>query len=277
MYRLFRYLFVASALIAISAGSLHAKPKAKYVIYFIGDGMGLNQVLGGSILASQLAGDKDGYMAFPFLEFPVKTYATSRASNTYITDSAASGTALATGEKTNSGMVGVLSDGETPVTSIAFDAKKAGYKVGIASNVGVNHATPASFYAHDKSRDHYYAIGLQLPESGFDFFAGSNFLTDQRGTEKPLLKTVARDAGYTVAFGVDQYNALKSKSSKMVLFQADSTSTDVAYRIDRKPNDLTLSQITSSAIEFLTKENDKGFFLMIEAGRIDFEIGRAHV
>ncbi|MGE4568835.1 MAG: alkaline phosphatase [Bacteroidales bacterium] len=262
--------FLIFALAVCTLGSASAKPKVKYVFYFIGDGMGLNQVLGGSIFASQLEGDKDGYALFPFLEFPVKTYATNRAANTYVTDSAASGTALSTGEKTNNGMIGVLNDGETPVTSVAFDAKKAGVKVGITSNVGVNHATPAAFYAHDKDRGHFYAIGKQLPESGFDFFAGSNFLTDQKDDSLPLLKTVAREAGYTVAFGVDQYNAMKEKTAKMVLFQADSLNSDVPYRIDRKPGDLTLSQITSSAVDFLTNGNDKGFFLMVEGGRIDF-------
>lgn len=267
--KIFYKFFLVFALAIFSMGSASAKPRVKYVFYFIGDGMGLNQVLGGSVFASQLAGNKDGYSLFPFLQFPVKTYATNRAANSYVTDSAASGTALASGEKTKNGMIGVLSDGETPVTSLAFEAKNAGVKVGVTSNVGVNHATPASFYAHDKSRDHYYAIGQQLPKSGFDFFAGSNFLTDQKGDSLPLLKTIAREAGYTVAFGVEQYNALKSKSAKMVLFQADSTSSDVPYRIDRKAGDLTLSQITTSAVNFLTSGDDKGFFLMVEGGKID--------
>ncbi|MDD4031678.1 MAG: alkaline phosphatase [Bacteroidales bacterium] len=269
MNRYAKYFLLGLALIFISAGSLSAKPKAKYVFYFIGDGMGLNEVLGASIYASQMEGIEDGYKAFSFTQFPVVTIATNRSSFSYITDSSAAGTALASGEKTGNGMIGVKSDGTTPVNSIAYYAKQAGYKVGITSNVGVNHATPGSFYGHDKSRNSYYNIGLQLPESHFDFFAGSNFLTDQKDPGKPLLPAVARKAGYTVAYGVDQYQKLKDKTSKMILFQSDSTKTDVPYRIDRKPGDLSLSQITECAVDFLSKDNNKGFFLMVEGGKID--------
>ncbi len=270
MKRFFSFLLFSGVFMVLCAGELAAKSKAKYVFYFIGDGMGLNQVLGGSVYAQQLEGKSEGYKDFSFTRFPVRTYVTSYSLSGYVTDSAAGGTALASGEKTNNGMIGVTPrNGETPAYSIAYYAKQAGYKVGVASNVGVNHATPASFFAHHRDRNEYYAIGLQLPDSQFDFFAGSNFLTDSKSRELTPLKTIARQAGYAVAFGVDRYEALKGKASKMILFQADSMKSDVPYRIDRKTGDLTLSQITEKAIDFLARDNKKGFFLMVEGGKID--------
>lgn len=83
-----------------------------------------------------------------FMQFPYTTIATTYSATNSVTDSAASGTALATGKKTQNGTLGLLKDEKTMVSSIATWAKNAGHKVGIATSVSVNHATPAAFYAH---------------------------------------------------------------------------------------------------------------------------------
>ncbi len=258
-------------MLLLMAGTLSAKPQAKYVFYFIGDGMGINQVLGAEIFRAVQKGDSLGYDRFAFSKFPVNTFATNKSASTYVTDSSAAGTALATGYKTNNSMLGVLPDGKTPVYSVATFAKKAGYKVGITSTVGVNHATPGAFYGHNERRTAYYEIGEQLTESGFDFFGAGGFLGESKNpSEKPYLKTLARDAGYTIAWGVDDYGKYKSSADKMILFQKDSTATELPFAIDRKADDLTLAQITDCAIDFLSKDNRKGFFLMVEGGKIDY-------
>lgn len=260
-----------AAMLLFSAGALSAKTQPKYVFYFIGDGMGLNQVLGAEIYKANADGKSLEYELFSFAEFPVNTYATSKSALTYVTDSSAAGTALASGHKTVNSMLGVKEDGVTPVNSIAYYAKKAGYKVGVTSTVGVNHATPGSFYGHNKSRSAYYEIGLQLAESDFDFFGAGGFLGEvEDSAEKPSLANVARKAGYTVAWGKEQYDRTKGAAEKMILFQEDSTATSLPYAIDRKEGDLTLAQIVESAIEFLSKDNKKGFFLMAEGGMIDY-------
>ena len=262
--------YILATMLLFSAGALSAKNAPKYVFYFIGDGMGLNQVLGAEIYQANADGKTLEYDRFAFSEFPVNTYATSKSASTYITDSSAAGTALATGHKTVNSMLGVKADGVTPVNSIAYYANKAGYKVGIASSVGVNHATPASFYGHNKSRSAYYELGLQLTESDFDFFGAGGFLGEVKDSaEKPSLANVARKAGYTIAWGKEQYEQKKGGAEKMILFQHDSTATSLPYYVDKKESDLTLSQITESAIEFLSKDNKKGFFLMVEGGMID--------
>ena len=263
--------YLLAIVFMLTAGMLSARQQAKYVFYFIGDGMGINQVLGAEIYRANLQGKSLDYDRFSFSEFPVNTFATNKSASSYVTDSSAAGTALASGHKTDNDMLGVLPDGVTPVNSIAYYAKKAGRKVGIASTVGINHATPAAFYGHNKSRDAYYEIGLQLAESNYDFFAAGGFLGESKDPEKmPYLKSVARDAGYTIAWGKEQYDKLKDSASKMILFQKDSLADSIPYAIDRDDSDLTLAQITESAIEFLMKDNAKGFFLMVEGGKIDY-------
>ena len=142
----------------------------KYVFYFIGDGMGLNQVVATQYYLRSCEGEL-GITPLCFTQFPYTGIATSYSASSDVTDSAAGGTALATGHKTYNGAIGVAADA-TPVASIAEKAHRYGAKVGVATSVTINHATPASFYAHQKSRNDYYEIGAQLPASGFEFFAG---------------------------------------------------------------------------------------------------------
>src|SRR3712207_9518239 len=82
----------------------------------------------------------------------------------------------------------------------------------------------------------------------------------------------SEEAGYTVARGYNDYKNKASKAEKMILIQEEGASPScLPYAIDRKPGDLTLAQITESAIDFLTKDNKKGFFLMVEGGKIRSE------
>ena len=131
----------------------------KYVFYFIGDGMGLNQVVATEYYMRSCKGEL-GITPLGFAQFPYTGIATSYSGDSDVTDSAAGGTALASGKKTYNGAIGVDMEGN-PVTSIAEMAHQKGVKVGIATSVTINHATPASFYAHQRSRNDYYEIGAQ--------------------------------------------------------------------------------------------------------------------
>ena len=108
-------------------------------------------------------------------QFPYKASTRTSAANAVITDSAAAGTAIACGEKTNNGRIGMAPDGKTKLESVAYVAQKAGKKVGIITSVTINHATPAAFYASVAARGSYYAIGLQALASGFAVLGGSGF------------------------------------------------------------------------------------------------------
>ena len=170
----FAYLLI----VAMLALNLQAQ-QAKYVFYFIGDGMGVNQVNGTEMYLAANQG-RIGYEPLLFASFPVATVAATYSTSNPITDSAAAGTALATGVKTYNGAIG-LNDNKDRITTIAEMAKAAGKKVGVTTTVSVDHATPASFYAHQERRQMYYEIATDLSKSDFDFFGGSGSSTGATG------------------------------------------------------------------------------------------------
>lgn len=246
--------------------------QAKYVFYFIGDGMGVNQVNGTEMYLAEQEG-RIGVKPLLFTTFPVASVATTFSATNSITDSSAAGTALATGEKTYNGAIG-MDDEKNVLQTVAEKAKKAGKKVGITTSVSVDHATPAAFYAHQPNRSMYYEIALDIPKAGFDFHAGGGFLKPATTADKkaaPSIFPIIEEAGYTIARGLDEYKAKAADAKKMILIQKEGAQPScLPYAIDRKEGDLTLAEITESAISFLTKGSNKGFFLMVEGGKIDW-------
>ena len=266
MKRLMYVLFF----VLLTSGMAYAQ-QAKYVFYFIGDGMGVNQVNGTEMYLAEQEG-RIGVKPLLFTSFPVASMATTFSATNSVTDSSAAGTALATGAKTYNGAIG-MDDNKSVLQSVAERAQKSGKKVGVTTSVSVDHATPAAFYAHQPDRGMYYEIALDLPKAGFDFYAGGGFLkptTTADKKEAPSIFPIFEEAGYTVARGLDEYKSKSAQADKMILIQKDGASpSSLPYAIDRKEGDMTLAQITESAISFLTKDRDKGFFLMVEGGKID--------
>lgn len=249
---------------------LMGENKPKYVFYFIGDGMGFNHVSLAEYYNGYLNGNF-GPLPISFSEFPVLGMATTFSATNLITDSAAGGTALATGEKTKNGAIGVNADCSQSLESIAYKIHDEGYKVGISSTVGLNHATPAAFYGHNCSRSNYYDIALEIGSSGFEFFGGGGII-DYKGkdnSEKSIYKIIKKE-GYDVIFGLDKWNKRCPKSEK-VFFTHDNDPkvNSFPYAIDQKEGDMTHADIVSAGIEFLYNE-EKGFFFMSEGGRIDW-------
>ena len=198
---------LAFALLAVFILPTQAQ-QPKYVFYFIGDGMGVNQVLGTEMYQSELKGEI-GVTPLLFTQFPYATVAHTFSASNGVTDSAAAGTALATGNKTKNGAIGVNKD-MAEVSSVAVWAKNNGYKVGVSTSVSIDHATPASFYAHENSRNNSYQIGLDLIESNFDFYAGSDFVNPNNKNAKDgktyeSLYDLTAKAGYTLARGYKDY------------------------------------------------------------------------
>lgn len=264
-------LFVAVAIMAVSCTG---DKQAKYVFYFIGDGMGFSHIsLTEGYKATAEA--KIGNEPLCFSQFPVMGMATSYSANKYITCSSAAGTALATGSKTNNGMLGTAPDSSN-LTAISYKIHNAGFPVGITTSVTIDHATPGSFFANSSARSDYYSIGEQLATSGFEFFGGGGFYgaKDKREAEKSLYDLAAEN-GYSIAYGVDEYAKAKERakaadgSQKMILFQKmEKRNNDLPYVLEREEGDLELPQVVGKAIDFL--DNSKGFFLMVEGGKIDW-------
>lgn len=269
-YFLAQILLIISVLFVFSCQSETKKSKhPKYIFYLIGDGMGLAQISATEAYLSELEG-KVGGVNLPFTQFPASGFITTFSANRGITCSSAAGTALAIGTKTRNTMLGLAPD-STQLKSIAIKFKEAGYKVGITTSVGVNHATPAAFYGHQTNRNNHYEIGLELPATNFDFFAGASML-DHKGKEKDKksLYDIIEENGYGVARGIHQYDSVLNISNKILWVEKPDTLEALSYAIDRKGGELTLPVIVEKAIEFLSKDNDKGFFLMIEGGEIDW-------
>lgn len=131
-----------------------AQSQVKYVFYFIGDGMGVNQV---NVTETYLAALKGriGFEPILMSSLPVVGLVNTYSGTNGVTDSAAGGTALATGSKTKNGALGLTVDLQNDVQSVASWAKDTGAAVGVATSVAVDHATPAAFYAHVPKRQMY--------------------------------------------------------------------------------------------------------------------------
>lgn len=260
-------LIMAMMLLVFTAS---AKKGPKYVFYFIGDGMGTNQVMGVQYYLQDIEGQY-GYKPLCFTQFPYAGLVVTYSASSDVTDSSAAGTALASGQKTDNNVLGLLPDRETPVVTIAEMAHKKGIRVAIGTSCSIDHATPGSFYGHTRHRNMYHQIGNQLSESGFEFFGGAEFRQPTASDDSDEGNYVlAEKAGYTVVRGFDEYKEKAGSTDKIILFDKESKSDHaLAYSIDQKEGDLKLAEITEAAIDFMMKDPKKGFFMMMEGGRID--------
>ena len=275
-----RRIFALVFLLVFASG-LGAAPK--YIFLFIGDGFGSVQANAAGAYLAATSG-RPGVAPLAMDSLPVYGTATTFAENRLITDSAAAGTALATGRKTFVNRISTAADGVTPLRTVAEAAHGRGMKVGIVTTVSVDHATPAVFYSHRKDRDMYYEISLDLSASGFEYFAGGPFLSpkgDPQGDATALRtglgsapasgtmpdsRSVAVSRGYRFAATRAEFDALRAGDSRIVAVAAGGDT--VPYAIDRSASDMTLALYTKKGIELLAGE--RGFFMMVEGGKIDW-------
>lgn len=238
----------------------------KYIFYFIGDGMGPSHVLGTELYLGELQGTIGRPHKLCFTQFPESAFVTTYSATNGVTDSAASGTALSTGCKTYNAAIGVGKD-SLNVYSVAADLSEKGMAIGVATTVPINHATPAAFYAHNISRHNYDSIAPWMLRAGYDFYAGG----DIKGSNetRSMVYGNTEKMGYTISRGYNDFCNKAGSAQKMMLFQ-ENVATELPYAINRTKNDLTLAQITAAGIEFLEKKSKKGFFMMIEGGKIDY-------
>lgn len=269
--RFFTSLFLIFALLStITAQEWQRRgqmPAPKFVFLFIGDGMGLNQVSMAEAYLSTIKGEIANESVL-FTKFPILGTATTYSANSYITCSSAAGTALSTGFKTNNGVLGIDPQGNK-LQSITYKIHEAGIPIGIASSVTIDHATPAAFYASSSSRNSYYDIATQIPQTGFEFFGGGSFI-EPTGKDKDQKEIygILEEGGYVIARGLKEYNIKKKDSKKLILFQEEGKESDLPYAIDREGNDMALAHVVAAAIDYLY--GTKGFFIMAEGGKIDW-------
>jgi len=259
----------------------------KYVFLFIGDGMSYPQFQATADYLGAMGMDEDEYfMAQPslddnegavldgpsalnFMNFSAEGTAVTYDSNSFAPDSASTATSISTGHKTYSGSINV---DETATVSYETITEKVhdqlGMKVGIISSVNLNHATPAAFYAHQASRNDYYEIGLELVDSGFEYFAGGGLkkTTGSDGDQENLYDLAAA-AGYTVVN--TQADAEAVTDGPVIIIDENLSDSDaMEYEIDRTDDMWSLADYVEKGIEVL--DNDNGFFMMCEGGKIDW-------
>ena len=179
----------------------------KYVFLFIGDGMSYPQIQATAYFnGAQQRGEESTIERVSFMDFPVIGSQYTYDSTSFCPDSASTATSIASGRKTASGVINVSPDASERFETIAEKLKRQlGYKVGVLTSVNLNHAMPAAFYAHQRSRKNYCEIGQELIASGFDYFAGGGLLNPTGASDNRIdLYEAARDAGYEVARTYDE-------------------------------------------------------------------------
>ena len=285
-------LMAGALALSATVGGVTAKADAaspKYVFLFIGDGMSYPQFQAASDYLGALADNDeeqalpsvkyddrngavlDGPKALNFMNFPVAGSAVTYDACSFAPDSASTATSIATGRKTYSGMINVDITGAEEFETIAEKLHgQQGYKIGIISSVNLNHATPAAFYAHQASRNNYYEIGQELVDSGFEYFAGGG-LKKVTGPNKDQesLYDLAEAAGYKVTFTQEEAQAVTAQDEKVILIDEHLADSDaMAYDMDRQEEQWALADYVAKGIEVLN--NDTGFFMMCEGGKIDW-------
>jgi len=253
----------------------------KYVFVFIGDGMSSPQInITEAALNDPVFKLKSvGIGELNLRKLPVTGMQTTYAEDRYITGSAASGTALATGQKTTIGTISMNGDHSEDIKTIAEMSRDKGMKVGVISSVSIDHATPACFYAHNESRNNYQEIGQDLINSEFDYFAGGN-VRFNKYTDYTLddFKSDAEAKGYSYVSSRSDFNALDNNSGKVIAtlkslqtFTGDGSAMPYAIDLDEQSGEddkITLAEFTQKGIDILDNEN--GFFMMVEGGKIDW-------
>ncbi len=235
----------------------YAQPK--YVFLFIGDGMGAAQ-----IQHAEFEAKKNGD-TLCFETFPVVGMIKTSSANRKVTCSSAAGTALATGNKTNNNVLGLSPDYTIKYRKITQDMKRAGYQIGIATSVSLDHATPAAFYATAKSREDYYEIASQIPATRFDYFAGAGFI-ESAPDSLTSLETIFKKGKYHVSHTIEE--CLASKNRYNILIQPTGKSVyNIPYFIKKEKNDFTLEALTATGI---ARFGTRPYFFMVESGLIDW-------
>jgi alkaline phosphatase len=280
------FVMVLSVMFLFMATTAMAGP-AKYVFFFLGDGMSSTQIQateaylttvngGSATLATDLLKPEN---RLNMSKMPIMGMQTTYDAHALMTDSASSATAFACGLKTLSGVIGMDEEKTISYKSIAQLAHENGKKVGVISSVSIDHATPAAYYASIENRGYMNNIATQLANTGYEFFGGGGFASPEGpkrdGDTANNIWNLLSANGYEVRNTRATIMNLKANPRDKVVcinpFLQDASA--MPYDIDRinnYPNNLSLAEMTEVAIANLYEKKGKGFFIMVEGGKIDW-------
>lgn len=267
--------------LAVSISAQEATKPAKYVFFFIGDGMGGPQI---SATQYYLGTKENPDAAVPtpanlsFTTFQNVGLMTTYDATSFCPDSASTASSMAAGQKTLSGVINYDVNKEHTFKLVTEYAKEAGMKVGVLSSVSLDHATPAAFYAKVPSRNSYYDIAVQgMTGTTLDLLAGGGFKQPTgKAKDQRDVYEIAKENGFTFINDNEGIRALSPESGERVLIHLPDLAGSAAmqYEIDRRrlvaegEDSISLAELTQSAINYLM--NDKGFFMMVEGGKLDW-------
>lgn len=228
-------------------------PLARNIILFIGDGMGVSQVSASHFFKKGPV-NFDRFNRIGLIKTP--------SSSHKITDSAAGATAFSAGVKSYNGAIGVDSDSVPQPTVLEILSRK-GFATGVIATSSITHATPASFYAHVKSRNMHQEIASQLVSSDVDFFAGGGLNFFENGEDSVNYLDSLTQYGFEWDTATLKISQLQEDHKYGFLLAPDGMPKILDGRGD------FLSEATRMAIEYLSQDPD-GFFLMVEGSQIDW-------
>ncbi len=247
-----------------SFGPVGSIPKS--VILLVGDGLG-PQEIGLYLDVQDALGEGETALGKAIASGRLSVLRTGSANST-VTDSAAAATEMATGVSTSNGRIGLDREGNS-VRSCLEDARDSGRMTALVTTTRLTHATPASFVAHVASRDDELTIARQMISSGVDVLLGGGSKYFLGGLGGQSLGAEISAEGYQLVRTASELRAAPTEGRLLGLFAA----SDLPYRVDRdgdlgEPQQVPgLPQLTESALDRLDPQ--RGFFLMIEGGRID--------
>lgn len=255
-FRHIRSFCLIFALLLTVAASAQTDIKPRNIIFLIGDGMGIAHITAARIEHGPLNLER----------FKIMGLHMTGSANDYVTDSAAAGTALATGFKTNNDVVGQSPDGK-PLKNLMEYAREAGKATGVTVTSILPHATPAAFSAHHIARYHYDIITEQQANSGLDVMIGGGLTNyypqttpgSRRKDDKHILNLLRKKM--PVVLSIETLRKIKAPKQLTAIL----SSGHLPPAIKR---DYTLGELTGKALECLT-HNEKGFVLMVEGSQID--------
>lgn len=291
-------VFLLNSCAQKQVGISDSPPKSKNVIMIIGDGMGPEQV--GLLLTYARQAPNSVLQTTSFDRIMQQGGALglslTNAHNVLVVDSAASGSQMATGQYAGSEMIGLDYNGD-PVQTVVERAILAGKSTGLISDTRITHATPAAFAAHQAHREMENEIAVDMLNAGVDILLGGGLrnwipqeANDADSAVKKELETLTQGAvkikskrkdsrnllteaqtkGYALAFNKSQMEAAPGKLLGLFTNSAMPDALQVSSSLDDPKRAIpTLKEMSAKAIDVLSK-NDQGFFLMIEAGLIDW-------
>lgn len=299
------YYTAAEATLAARLDRQPIEGRARNIIIFVGDGMGMSTVTAARILEGQLRGVDGESNNLAMDAFPFSSFSRTYSHNGQVSDSAPTATAMVTGVKTSQGVIGLngsvayqdcAAQAGNEVTTIFEMAEEAGRATGVISTARITHATPAAAYAHTADRNWESSapegctdiasqlVGWQAGD-GFEVVLGGGrnyFMPNTMADPEDQGRTgnrqdgrdltaewTAQDNNSVFVWNLDQFNAIDMATSPRILglFEGSHMEYD-ANRANDTGGEPSLAEMTAAAITRLSQDED-GFVLMVEGGRID--------